>query len=459
MEFVHRPYLPGQTIAAIATPPGSGGVAIIRISGNEALDVASKIFTGQVLRYASHTAHFGSVQSLSGTKIDTALLLVMRAPRSFTGEDTVEIQCHGGSLVARHVLDAVLSAGALPALPGEFTFKAYLNGKIDLAQAEAIQSLIAAKNDHALLASEQQLEGALSEKIRSFQTRLTDIAAIFEAWVDFPEEGLEFAAFGEVIEKIETVQKEIKKLIDTFHQGKMISDGVALCLVGAPNVGKSSLMNALLGKERAIVSPIPGTTRDLVEDDFHLNGLHLRLIDTAGIRHTEESIEEEGIRRSKKAITQSDLVLFVLDATQSNTQEHRELVSYLPPEKTIAVWNKIDLPHEGPLSNLGFEHVVSVSAFQKMGLDLLHQKIDQILWEKGAGVQQEVIITSLRHKNALSAAYSACSRVIEGLKNELSPEFVSSDMRQALIELGSIIGANITEDILTAVFSKFCIGK
>lgn len=452
MDFVHRPYIPGETIAALATAPGEAGIAIVRISGNNAVDVAEKIFSKPVSTLKSHTVHYGKI-FLNSTCIDDAILIVMRAPRSFTGEDTVEIQCHGG-LVSKQVLEACIQAGAKAANPGEFSFKAYINGKMDLAQAEAIQSKIGARNEVALTLAQDQLEGRLSKKILLFQGKLIDIAAIFEAWVDFPEEDLEFAPFDDVIATLQQVMVEIKNLIHSFDQGKIAHDGVTVSLIGSPNVGKSSLMNALLGKDRAIVSPIAGTTRDLVEDDFRLNNLHLRLVDTAGIRTTSECIEEEGIRRSKQACMQSDIILYVLDVTSPQTVDVD-----LPKEKTIVIWNKIDLEHDRPLPHLPFEYTVELSAQNGIGMHLLTEAIDAIIWQKGAPRRDEVVITSLRHKEALVEAYRCAEKVVEGLVKRESAEFVSFDMRACLQALGTIIGSNITEDILTSVFSKFCIGK
>ncbi len=452
MEFVHRPYIPGETIAALATAPGEAGIAIIRISGSDAVIVAEKVFSKKVSTLKSHTAYYGKIV-VDNQVIDDVLLLVMRSPRSFTGEDTVEIQCHGG-LVAKKVLEVVIQAGAKAASPGEFSFKAFINGKMDLAQAEAIQTKIGAKNEIALSLAQEQLEGRLSQKIRSFQAQLTDIAAIFEAWVDFPEEDLEFAPFEEVIATLKAVMKELSTLITTFEQGKVINEAVKVSLIGSPNVGKSSLMNLLLGKDRAIVSPIAGTTRDLVEDDMRLNNLHLRLVDTAGIRDTSESIEEEGIRRSKRASVECDIILYVLDVTNP------EMIDVaLPKEKTICVWNKVDLPHNSPLPVLPFEYVVEISAQNGLGLEALQSAIDALIWQKGAPRREEVVITSLRHKDALQQAYKHFERVVEGLIKRESAEFISFDMREGLMALGQIIGTNITEDILTAVFSKFCIGK
>lgn len=457
-EYTHRSYVPGETIAAIATPPGEGGVAIIRISGSEALNVASKVFSGPVHKYKSHTAHYGQILDNLKNHVDDVLLLVMLGTKSYTGEDTVEIHCHGGSLITRKVLEVVLEAGARAAKPGEFTFKAFMNGKIDLAQAEAVQELIAAKNERALDAAENQLKGALSEKISQFQTQFTYIAAILEAWVDFPDEGLEFATMEEVIGELTGILELMKALENTFHDGKILHDGISLCLIGCPNVGKSSLMNALLDRDRAIVTPIAGTTRDILEDHLRINGLNFRLIDTAGIREGAETIEQEGIRRSHEAMNQADLVLLVLDAHKGITAEDLELIQKVPQKKTIPIWNKIDLDHHDVPSH-PFSHIVPISAKTKKGIKELHAAIDAVIWKNGPPAKDEVVITNLRHKEALSKAIEGCEKVIEGLKTGISPEFISFDMRQCLVELGQVIGTNITEDILTAIFSKFCIGK
>jgi tRNA modification GTPase len=458
MEYVHRPYQKGETIAAIATAPGEGGVAVVRISGDAALDVAEKIFSGPVRSYKTHTAHFGKVIDAQGDIVDEVLALVMISPRSYTGEDTVEIHCHGGSLISRKVLDVILKAGARAAQPGEFTFKAYINGKLDLAQAEAVQTLIGAKSDLALQMAGQQLQGKISDHILLFQKNLVDIAAILEAWVDFPEEDLEFASMEEVIAQLEESKRQMQALLNTFHNGKIASCGISLCLAGPPNVGKSSLMNALLGKERAIVTDIAGTTRDLLEEEMKLGELHFRLIDTAGIRTTSEVIEKEGIRRSKEAMHQADLILLVLDAARDLCEESKQLLETAPKNKTLLVWNKIDLP-DCSIAPSGFDYSVSVSAKMGVGLNELEEQIHKMVWDKGPPAKDEVILTSLRHKQALANAVGALQSLITGLQESVSPEFLASDMRKTLSELGTIIGTNITEDVLTAIFSKFCIGK
>lgn len=446
-------YRAEATIAAIATPPGEGGVAIVRISGPEAVTVAGRLFSGPVHAYKSHTAHVGRVTDAQGRLVDEALLLVMRAPHSYTGEETVEIHCHGGSLVARKVLETALQAGALAAQPGEFTFKAYMNGKLDLAQAEAVQELIGAKNDLALSAAEKQLQGALSRKIGDFQKRLVDSAAILEAWVDFPEEDLAFAPMEEVVDRLETVQRDMQQLADTFHEGKIIRYGLSVCLAGLPNAGKSSLMNALVGADRAIVTAIPGTTRDLIQEEMRLGALTLHLTDTAGLRETEEIIEREGVRRSRSAIADADFVLCVLDASMPASQA---LLDELPKHKTIVVWNKIDLSL--PVL-LGLPYEVRLSAKTGEGLECLKECIEQLVRCKGSPCKEEVMLTNARHAEALQKAIRTLHSVIHGLRTGVSAEFVSSDMRHTLIALGAIIGSDITEEILNAIFSKFCIGK
>ncbi len=456
MDFVHN-YRPDDTIAAVATAPGEGAIAVIRISGSQAFAITSKLFPKPLATCPTHTAHYGPILDENGHPIDTGLFLIMKGPRSYTGEDTVEISCHGGSLVTRRVLERIFEAGARPAQPGEFSLRAFLHGKIDLAQAEAVQQLIASKSELALVSAERQLAGNLSEVVRGFQQELTSVAAILEAWVDFPEEGLEFAAFDEIVERLKTVKKQIAQLAETFHEGKLLHEGLSLCLLGAPNVGKSSLMNALLGKERAIVTPIAGTTRDVLEEDMRLGGLHFRLVDTAGIRDTQEMVEQEGIRRSKLAMHEADVILLLLDASRGLEAGDRELLGVVPREKTVVVWNKMDL--KMPSEMLRWPHEVQISARERRGLEDLKATIERLIWKSGPPSKEEVSITKLRHHTALQNALRAIDQVVDGLQHRVSAEFVASDMRTALQELGTILGTNVTEDILTSIFSQFCLGK
>lgn len=456
MKFVHTPYKPNETVAAIATPPGEGGVAIIRISGKEAFEAAKKVFSRDPSNFKSHTAYHGHILNDQGEKVDEALLMLMKGRKSYTGENTVEIFCHGGSLISKKVLETVLKTGVRQAYPGEFTFKAYINGKLDLSQAEAVQALIHAKNEKMLQSAEKQLEGRLSKKILETQNRLNHIAAILEAWVDFPDEGLEFEPMEKVISDLANEKNNLQKLLDTYHDGKILSEGLKVALIGSPNVGKSSLMNALLERERAIVSDIAGTTRDILEDHLKLNGLNIVLSDTAGIRETFETIEKEGIKRSIKALDDADLVLLVLDSSKSLNDTDLSLIKKLDGKKSIVVLNKTDI---APAFNVEHPHVIAISALTGSGLDLLKKEIDKVIWAHGAPSKEEIVITNMRHKEALHESVEALEKVVQGLKTGISPEFVAFDIRTALTGIGKIVGADITEDVLTSIFNTFCIGK
>lgn len=435
-----------STIVAQATAPGEGAIAIIRMSGPEARAIASKIFSTPLDR--SHVVRYGKIMDSQGEVVDHALAVAMKAPRTYTGEDIVELHCHGGSLISRRVLEVCLTAGARAAEPGEFTFRAFMNGKIDLAQAEAVQSMIAAQSTAAASSAKNQLEGAVSKKVEELQEQLFGIAAILEAWVDFPEEGIEFGTLEDVAKKLATITLSIEAFSATFHDGKILQEGLALCLVGAPNVGKSSLMNALLKKERAIVTPLAGTTRDILEEPLRLGDLTVRLLDTAGLRETTEIVEQEGIKRSKAAIDEADIILHILDATRPE----ETLLSTLPPDKTLIIWNKCDLRPD-------FTAPLAISALEGTGLEDLKKAILAHIWQDGVPSKNEVLITSLRHKEALDRAATLCHTVITGLYQNISPEFLTSDLKEALKELARIIGKDVTEEVLSAIFSRFCIGK
>jgi tRNA modification GTPase len=441
-----------DTIAAIATAPGEGAISIIRISGKNAFSIAGEIFSGDVNSYASHTAHLGKIFSKSGLVIDEVLLLVMHEGKSYTGEASVEIMCHGGSFITQKVLARVLEAGARAAGPGEFSLRAFKNNRIDLAQAEAVQELIAAKNEQALQAASDQLQGRLSILIKELQKCLTDITAIIEAWVDYPEEGLEFASESELLEMLTSAKEKMIRLAHTFHDGALLNVGKSICLLGAPNVGKSSLMNALLEQERAIVTPIAGTTRDILHEELRIEGIPFQLFDTAGIRETEEVIEMEGIARSQTTAKNSDLVLVLLDITRKLTSDEEALLHNYP--NALIVWNKADLPHS-PQERKG----IKISAKCKIGLDDLKQEIIKRIKNHQVIDKEQITLTKERHFAALNEAINSIQLVLSGFENQISPEFLAFDLRQSLKALGSIIGTNVTEDILGAIFAKFCVGK
>lgn len=456
MDFVHRSTRE-DTIAALATPPGMGGIAIVRVSGKNAIESVGKLVKKSLAKHVSHTAVLHSVHFEGGT--DKALIFLMRSPRSFTGEDIVEIHCHGGHLIAKNILKELCKEGVRPAGPGEFSLRAFLAGKMDLAQAEAIQDLVGARNEEALRVAGEQLEGRLSDQVKRFQEEATELAAIFEAWVDFPEDDLGFCTFENALERLKWLESQIEKLLQTFHTGRILHDGVSLCIVGAPNVGKSSLMNALLGHGRAIVSPIAGTTRDVVEDDLRLKKLHCKLVDTAGIRTTHDEIEQEGVRRSWEAMGRADVILAVLDASRPDDTTMAQPLKNIPQEKSLLIWNKIDIAPKKPLATFGFQHVREVSSTSLEGIEQLGDEIERFVLGGSFPSKEEIMITNVRHRSALENARQAIQRVISGVESSLSPEFIALEMREVLLSLGEIIGTNITEDILNAIFSKFCIGK
>ena len=444
-----------ETIAAICTPPGDGGVAMIRLSGSRAIEISNKIFSKDISLLESHKMTYGQFLDGDQKEVDRGLIVVMRAPNSYTGEDVVELFCHGGSLITKKVLDCVIKAGANPAAPGEFTQRAYLNKKMDLAQAEAVQSLICAQNEYALKMAADQLEGHLSKKITQMQKKLIDQAAILEAWVDFPEEGIEFSSLDEIKAHLGLILDEIKALIDSYDNGRILKEGFSICLLGKPNVGKSSLLNQLLKKERAIVTPIAGTTRDLIEETILIDGMQYHLIDTAGIRKVDEEIEKEGIARALKAAQKADLVLLVLDAGAPLTKEDQNLLEEVQNQKTLIVWNKIDL---NSVEQKVFENQVEISAKTSQNIESLYQKISQMMVQK-VHLKDQIYLTEVRHKDALKKAYEYLLKVTEGLDVEASPEWLSFDLKSALGSLSQIIGFDVTESILSSIFSKFCIGK
>ena len=454
---MHRSYQSQDTIAAIATPPGDGGVAIIRISGQQSFNITQSLIQKNIEELKSHQVHFLKLYDLEQKPLDEILLLPMHAPKTFTGEQTVEIHCHGGRLISQKILQLVCKAGAKPALPGEFTYRAFQNGKIDLTKAEAIQSLIHSQNDFALNQASKQLEGILYQKVSSIQSKLFDLGAILEAWVDFPEEGLEFCSEEEYLSDLQQLIDEAEGLCRTFHEGTKLSDSLTLCLLGAPNVGKSSLLNALCGKDRAIVTEIPGTTRDVLEEEIRIGPYSFKLHDTAGIRDTEEVIEKQGIDRAKQIAKEADLVLFVFDAGQTAPPKTMDLIQKIPPQKRIVIINKKDLTYEEAF--LKELDPIWVSAKSHLGIESLKKVILETVEKKDLHQQMEIFLTNARHFHALENATSLLKRVSEMLKETVSPELILLDLKEAMRELSLIIGVDVTEELLSHIFAKFCVGK
>jgi len=461
-----------DTIAAIATPPGEGGIAVIRISGPESIPIAASRFAGKddLRDAASHTAHFGEIRSASGISIDQVVALVFRAPHSYTGEDIVELSCHGGTLVTRRVLEAVLAAGARHAKPGEFTQRAFLNGKLDLSQAEAVADLIHAHSDAAHRASLDQLRGSVLRSVEQMRAQLIQSSSLIELELDFAEEGYEFQDPKTLLGQLEVSVARIRELASTFKFGRVWREGVATVIAGEPNVGKSSLLNALLNEERAIVTQVPGTTRDFIEESLSIEGVEFRLIDTAGLRDSRDPVESEGILRSQKLLASSDLVLFVLDASrpfQNDSIERLKQVRDADPDRIVlVVLNKIDLARspekEAELKTNGFppSRVLCVSARTGEGLNRLQEAmLGAASSVSPKPAEGSVVVTNSRHHDALVRAANRLEMALQTLREGKSGEFVAVDLRGALNDLGEIIGVVTTDDILNSVFSRFCIGK
>ncbi|NGX48676.1 MAG: tRNA modification GTPase MnmE [Candidatus Anoxychlamydiales bacterium] len=445
-----------ETIAAISTPIGEGAISLVRLSGKDSIAIINKKFSKDATKFKDRTAYVGKILDSKKNVVDEVILTLFKTPNSFTGEDIVEIACHGGRLITQRVFEEVLNAGAKPSGPGEFTMRAFLNKKIDLTQAEAIQDLISAKNKFALKAASNQLCGHLSHEIKKFQKVLIDIAAIMEVSLDFPEEGLDDIETKSLIDDIKNVLNSMQELSNTFEDGKIIKDGVSICIAGSVNVGKSSLMNAILKKDRAIVTNISGTTRDVLKEDIKLNEMFYELVDTAGIRKTTCAIEQEGIKRSKKEQKSADITLLVLDASKKLSEDDLVFMKSLNRKKTIAIWNKIDI--SDPQEKVDFENVVKISAKNRTGLDNLYKMIEKITFKSKIS-NDEIFITKKRHKLALDGAISYLKKALKDLEKSISFEFITIDIKSSLKELSKIIGFDLTEDILSSIFSNFCIGK
>ncbi len=443
-----------DTIAAISTPPGEGGIAIVRISGPRALEVADAVFIskrGRPSTFPTHTIHFGSIGE-NGNSVDQVMLSVMRAPHTYTGEDVVEINCHGGPLVARAILSLCLQHGARLAAPGEFTKRAFLNGRLDLTQAEAVMDLIHAKTQRAQTAAVHALEGHLSRKLEHARQRLMSVLAHIEAHIDFPDEAIETGTRDQWLGQMREVLADLEAALATAAEGKILRQGIAVAIVGRPNVGKSSLLNALLGEERAIVTPVAGTTRDTIEETANIHGIPVRLTDTAGIRKPRGTVEQLGISRSHKAIETADVVLHVLDISRpASPSDHQTFHS-----PTIRVLNKCDLPAK--LRNPPAD-AVRVSALRGDGIAELRDRIAAVAGFAPHSKSEMDFFVNERQADVLRRCTESLTLATSRLAGGEDVELVSQELRAALSAIGEITGKTATEDLLDAIFSQFCIGK
>jgi tRNA modification GTPase len=446
-----------DTIAAVATPSGTGAISVIRVSGPGTFKSVDSIFFGKndISTAESHTIHYGKIKDKSGSQIDDVLISVFRNPHSYTGEDVVEISTHGNAIITKKILEILLAQEVRLAEPGEFTRRAFLNNRIDLAQAEAVADIINSRTEVSLLGARSQLDGLLSQKVEELRSLLLNASSFVELELDFAEEDIEFIGHNELLSRIDNIVEEIDKLLSTYSFGKVIREGVNVALVGKPNVGKSSLLNYFLKESRAIVSHIPGTTRDIIREDVSIDGILFRLFDTAGLRASEDEIEKEGVIRSREAVRNADLVLFMNDVEQGFSEDiFDELKEITKEARIICVLNKIDKDEK---SNLKSD--VNISAKTGQGIESLFNLLKQKALGNSNYSEKSAVVSNLRHYNCLRKAKECLLNAKESANNKLSGEFISVDLRNAESSLGEIIGAVTSEDILNNIFAKFCIGK
>ena len=456
-----------DTIAAIATGMSRGGIGIVRISGDQAFDVIDRIFrdkdeqTKRLSQAPARRAYYGYIFD-GDEKVDEVLVLTMRGPHSYTAEDTVEISCHGGILVVKKILETVIRYGARTAEPGEFTKRAFLNGRIDLAQAEAVADVIQASNEYALKSSVGQLGGSVSRKIRGIREKILYEIAFIESALDDPEH-ISLEGYGERLSGIlDPVIREVEALLKSADNGRVMREGIRTVILGKPNVGKSSLMNLLLGQERAIVTEIAGTTRDTLEEHMSLSGISLHVIDTAGIRDTEDVVEKIGVERALKAAEEGDLIIYVADGSRPLDDSDRKIIEFIRTRKAIVLINKMDLPMEADkkeLERLSGKRVIPVSAKEEQGIEELEQEIKTLFYSGNLTFNDQVYITNVRHKEALEHALSSLNLVKNSIEQGMPEDFYSIDLTDAYEELGKIIGEAVEDDVVNEIFSRFCMGK
>ena len=452
-----------DTIAAISTPRGEGGIGIIRISGDKSFEILDKIFNTKNPNrdLGFYKFNYGFIHD-NGKIIDEVMAVRMKAPKTYTCEDVVEINCHGGHLISEKVLELVLKNGARHAEQGEFTKRAFMNGRIDLSQAEAVMDIIQGKTEKSISLSLEQLRGDLRDKIGSFKKALLDVTAHVNVVLDYPEEGIDDPLPSNLRENLENVYAEADKLISSYDKGKKIKEGIKTVIAGKPNVGKSTLLNSLLKEERAIVTHIPGTTRDVIEEIINIKGIPLVLTDTAGIRKTEDIVENIGVEKSKKFIENADLVLLVLDASRELESEDREVIEEIQNnnKKTIVLLNKIDLERKIVLGEFKLENILEISAKDNIGIEDMEERIySYIVEEKVEDSSEKFIITNIRHKTALEKTKDAIRNIFETIDAGMPMDLISVDLKEALDSLSEITGEISSEDILDHVFGNFCVGK
>lgn len=455
-----------DTIAAIATAPGEGGIGIIRISGPKSLEVAEEIFFSmsgkKISEYPARTLIFGNIKD-GDKKIDEGLVAYMKGPNSYTAEDVIEINCHGGFISVKRILELVLSKDVRLAEAGEFTKRAFLNGRIDLSQAEAVIDVINAKTDKAHEVAENQLDGSLSNRIREFREKVTELLAQVEVAIDYPEEDIEFIAYTTLEEKTRELNKDIKKLYETSESGKIFREGLKTVIVGKPNVGKSSLLNSILGENRAIVTDIPGTTRDVIEEFVNIKGIPLKIVDTAGIRETDDVVEKIGVEKSMASFDTADLIIMVVDSSSELSEEDREILEKVQGKETILLLNKTDLPQvideEEVKKYVNEENIIKISALHNEGIEDVHDRIEAMVYKGDIKSSSNVIITNSRHKDALYRAMKSAEDAMRAIEDRMPLDFVEVDLKNIWDYLGYINGDTVSEDLLDNIFHNFCIGK
>ena len=456
-----------DTIAALVTAVGESSVGIIRISGPEAVKIAAKIYQGKsdLMTADTHTIHYGYVYDWKhDKKIDEALFMLMRGPRSFTGEDVVEVQCHGGMVVLKQVLQLILLSGARLAEQGEYSKRAFLNGRLDLAQAESIMDIVQAKTDKGVDLALSQLQGNLSGMVKTLRADLLELIAFIQADIDYPDDDIERLTMEQQQERILNLKMQVNAVLKNAQKGKMIRDGLKVVIAGKPNVGKSSLLNALLGQERAIVTDIPGTTRDVIEEYINLNGIPLKIVDTAGIRETDNVVEQIGVDKAQQFVKNADLVLYVVDAVQGLTEQDEQMMADIHNQPVIYLLNKSDMGISDAIRQqlnnaIGNAPVLEISAREKIGLEQLEEKITDLFFAGTLEVSNDIMVTNVRHIQILEESLAHMDGFLNGIMMGLSVDFLVIDLQNAWEKLGKITGETVEEDLLDQIFSKFCLGK